>query len=84
MLPYSFCKKNRKKYIVLPTSTPCCLECVCLRKKYDVEGIPVSDWEVVEQEEFRLDIAEILAEDSFYKAQLALNKAVNCLACLQQ
>ena len=43
MLLYSFYKKNRKKYIVLPTSIPYYLEYICLRKKYNIKGIPVGN-----------------------------------------
>ena len=84
MSPCSFCEKNGKKCVVLPTGTPRCSECVRLGKKCDVEGIPAGDWEAVEREEFRLDTAEMLAEDSFRKAQSALNEAVNRLARLRQ
>ena len=84
MLPYSFYKKNRKKYIVLFTSIPYCLEYIYFRKKYNIKGIPIGNQKAVEQKEFRLDTAEILAEDSFCKAQSALNEAINRLAYLQQ
>ena len=84
MSPCSFCERNGKKCVVVPSERPRCAECVRIGKKCDVEGIPASDWAAVEREEFRLDSAEMLAEDTLRKAQAEMNEAVNRLSRLRK
>jgi hypothetical protein len=84
MSPCSFCEKNGKKCVVVPSEKPRCAECVRIGKKCDVEGVPAGDWAAVEREEFRLDTAEMLAEDTLRKAQAEMNEAVNRLSRLRK
>jgi hypothetical protein len=72
MIPCSFCKKYNIKYIAAPESS-WCSEYVRCRQKYDMEGIPIGDWDSLEHEEERLCIEK---EITFQAVQAGL-------ACIQ-
>lgn len=84
MSPCTYCEKAGKTCVVASAESLRCSECVRSKKKCDVEGIPVGDWNAVEREEFRLDTAEMLAEDTLRKAQSQMNEALNRLSRLRK
>jgi hypothetical protein len=73
MIPCSFCKKHNMKYIAAPESSRCS-EYVCRGRKYDIEGIPIGDWDFLEREEEHLRIEK---EITFQAIQAGL-------ACMQR
>jgi hypothetical protein len=85
MFPCSNCMKHKRPCVCSDTSSSKrCGECVRRGIKCDVEGIPVSDWDTLDREEYRLETAEMVAEESLRKAQEQMNLALNRLARLKK
>jgi hypothetical protein len=72
MIPCSFCKKHNIKYIAAPVSSRCS-EYICCKQKYNIEGIPIRDWDSLEYKEERFCIEK---EITFQAVQAGL-------ACIQ-
>ena len=84
MMPCSFCAKNKKTCLVASSESKRCSECARLGRRCDVEGIPIRDWDTLEQEESRLDSAEMMAEDALRRAQQQAAEALNRLSRLRK
>jgi hypothetical protein len=72
MIPCSFCKKHNMKYLAAPESSKYS-EYIRRRQKYDIEGIPIGNWDSLEHEEECLCIKK---EITFQAVQAGL-------ACIQ-
>jgi hypothetical protein len=76
MIPCTFCKKYNIKYIAAPELS-WYSEYVRCRCKYNIEGIPIGDWDSLEYKEERLCIEK---EITFQAVQAGLA----CIQCLEK
>jgi hypothetical protein len=76
IIPCSFCKKHNIKYLAAPESSRCS-EYIRRGRKYNIEGIPIGDWDSLEREEERLRIEK---EITFQAVQAGLA----CIQCLEK
>jgi hypothetical protein len=76
MSPCSYCKKHEQKCVVAPDSSRCS-ECICLKRKYDVEGPSTTNWHNIDS------LKERLERKTEETAQLIVTVAAK-LACLQK
>ena len=69
IFPCSGCEKRNLKYVLSnKENSSYCSECVCYKVSYNVEGIPVSEWRLLEIEEDCLKAEEETASQLLAKA----------------
>jgi hypothetical protein len=80
IIPCSFCKKYKKKYIVVQNSKKY-TKYICRSRKYNTGGIPLGDWASLDCKEARLKQEKDLAAA---EVLVAYQAAALSIACLQQ
>jgi hypothetical protein len=83
IIPCSFCKKYKKKYVVAQNSKKY-TEYICRGRKYNTEGIPLGNWASLDREEACLKQEKDLAAAEILAAYQAAALGIACLQYLEK